>query len=71
MDTLFCLSDSSQCIDASDPMRLDPEDPQNQDSPLWPAKGTIRSDIGAYGGYELFVGINYNLVSTPSEFTLS
>ncbi|MCK4559189.1 MAG: T9SS type A sorting domain-containing protein [Calditrichia bacterium] len=69
-DTLYCLSDSSQCIDSGDPSCVDPENPDDLGYPLWPAKGTLRSDMGAYGGYELVVGINYDFVSTPSEFLL-
>jgi len=67
----FYLSDSSACIDAGDPNRLDPEDPQNPGSPLWPAKGTLRSDMGAYGGYELIDFIYGDKNSyLPSDFIL-
>jgi len=46
----FYLSDSSICIDAGNPDSVynDPEgDPGMAE---WPAKGTIRNDMGAYGG---------------------
>ena len=46
----FYLSDSSVCIDAGDP---DPVYNDPEGSPgmgMWPAKGTIRNDMGAYGG---------------------
>jgi len=49
-ETNFYLSDSSACIDAGDP---DPayNDPEGDPGMgKWPAKGTIRNDIGAYGG---------------------
>ena len=44
------LADGSLCIDAGDP---DPQynDPEgSQSMGLWPAKGTVRNDMGAYGG---------------------
>jgi len=70
-DTIyFYLSDSSTCIDAGDPNRKDPEDLQDPGSPLWPAMGTLRSDMGAYGGYEL-IDVMYNEnANLPSEFIL-
>jgi predicted outer membrane repeat protein len=52
-DTLhFYLSDTSPCIDAGnpDPAFNDPEDPSNPGFALWPAMGTLRNDMGAYGG---------------------
>ena len=48
--SFFYLSDSSLCIDAGDPQLLDEEDPDNPGYPLWPAQGTLRSDMGAFGG---------------------
>jgi len=46
----FYLSDSSACIDTGDPDSLynDPEGDPGMGK--WPAKGTIRNDMGAYGG---------------------
>ena len=46
------LNPSSPCIDAGnpDPMNDDPEDPGNPGNALYPAQGTIRNDMGAYGG---------------------
>lgn len=46
------LSDSSPCIDAGDTAALynDPEDPYNPGYALWPSKGSLRNDMGAYGG---------------------
>jgi len=40
------------CIDAGnpDPAYNDPEDPNDPGFPLWPAQGTLRSDMGCYGG---------------------
>ncbi len=42
----------SPCIDAGDtaPEFNDPEDPLNPGYAAWPALGTIRNDMGAYGG---------------------
>ena len=48
----FMLSSRSPVIDAGDPNPIynDPEDPTNSGYALWPAMGTIRNDMGAYGG---------------------
>ena len=46
----FCLHDQSPCIDSGDLNILDPEDPLNPGYALWPARGTIISDMGAFGG---------------------
>ena len=42
----------SPCIDAGNPDAAynDPEDPNNTGWPLWPAQGTLRNDMGCYGG---------------------
>ncbi len=42
----------SPCIDGGDPSALyfDRADPQNPGFARWPAKGTLRNDLGAYGG---------------------
>jgi predicted outer membrane repeat protein len=47
-----CLSKDSPCIDKGHPSRThsDPEDPENPGYALSPAWGTIRNDMGAYGG---------------------
>jgi hypothetical protein len=63
-DTLFsCLSFNSPCIDAghSDTTYFDIEDPQNLGFALWPAMGSLRNDMGAYGGHgstNILVGVN-------------
>lgn len=48
----YQLSPTSPCIDAGNPelQYNDPEDPANPGFALWPALGTIRNDMGAYGG---------------------
>ena len=51
-DTSFYLQSGSPCIDAGDTSAAfnDPADPGNPGSALWPALGTRRNDMGAYGG---------------------
>jgi hypothetical protein len=48
----YYLSDTSPCIDAGDTAVAynDPEDPYNPGYALWPAKGTLRNDMGCFGG---------------------
>ena len=60
----------SPCIDAGNPAYEynDPEDPFNPGYALWPAMGTTRNDMGAFGGG----AVNYWLTveeeeSSPSE----
>jgi predicted outer membrane repeat protein len=53
-DTIhFYLSENSPCIDAGDPDTdfNDWEDINNPGFALWPAFGTLRNDMGAYGGH--------------------
>jgi hypothetical protein len=53
LDTvLFYLSDTSVCIDAGDSSVIynDPEDTHNPGHALWPSRGLLRNDMGAYGG---------------------
>jgi len=42
----------SPCVDAGNPNVIynDPEDPDDPGSPLWPAQGTLRNDMGFTGG---------------------
>ncbi|MBN2460657.1 MAG: hypothetical protein JXB60_03535, partial [Candidatus Cloacimonetes bacterium] len=52
-DTTTCiLTETSPCVDAGNPdiMYNDPEDPFNPGNALYPALGTLRNDMGAYGG---------------------
>jgi hypothetical protein len=48
----YFLSDQSPCIDTGDPDSVfyDLEDPDNPGYALLPSLGTIRNDMGAYGG---------------------
>jgi hypothetical protein len=51
-DSSFYLSDSSPCTDAGNPSAAynDPSQTGNPNLAEFPSKGTIRNDIGAYGG---------------------
>jgi len=75
----FLLNDESPCIDAGDPDEQynDLEDPGNLGYALWPSKGTVRNDMGAYGGphaffYDVTTGIEHptNPVSTNQSCIL-
>jgi len=48
----YYLSNSSPCIDAGKDSVVfnDREDPLNPGSALWPSQGTIRNDMGVFGG---------------------
>jgi parallel beta-helix repeat protein len=48
----YHLRSTSQCIDKGHPdqMHNDPADPMKPGFALYPAQGTLRNDIGAYGG---------------------
>jgi len=48
----YILDDDSPCIDAGNPASIyeDTNDPNNPGYALYPSRGTIRNDIGAYGG---------------------
>ena len=51
-DSAFILTPASPCVDAGDPdvSRNDPLDSGNPGNALWPSRGGVRSDMGAYGG---------------------
>ncbi len=50
--THFILTTNSPCVDAGDTSSIynDPEDTLNERNALFPSLGTIRNDMGAYGG---------------------
>jgi hypothetical protein len=52
LDNTFILTDNSPCIDAGSPevIYYDPEDLGNPGFALYPAKGELHGDIGAFGG---------------------
>ncbi len=71
----FVLSNTSPCIDAGDPDLLsnDLEDPSTDGMALWPAMGTIRNDIGMYGGNPkayIATDISIDDFSVPVKFVL-
>ena len=51
-NSAYHLNDASPAIDAGNPDSRfdDPADPNNPGQPLWPAKGTLRADMGGFGG---------------------
>ncbi len=51
-NAIWNLQDESPCIDAGNPASTynDPEDPANPGFALYPAKGTLINDMGAFGG---------------------
>lgn len=61
----YHLSYISPCIDAGNPAweYNDPEDPFNPGYALWPAMGTTRNDMGAFGGG----AVNYWLTVEEEE----
>jgi hypothetical protein len=48
----FILDESSPCVDAGNELNLfnDPEDPGNPGFALFPSRGGLHNDMGAYGG---------------------
>lgn len=48
----YYLAANSPCIDAGNPQPIynDPEDPANSGYALWPSRGNLRNDMGAFGG---------------------
>jgi hypothetical protein len=77
-DSNYYLSTGSPCIDKGDSSTIynDPEDPNNTGYALYPALGTIRNDIGAYGGplarilSNLLIGIKQSGTNIPGSFML-
>jgi len=77
-DSGFYLNDDSPCIDAGNPgiQYNDPEDPVSPGNALWPSKGTVRNDVGAYGGplsntFSEFSSANLFIPSSEYDFGLT
>ncbi|HRI84707.1 MAG TPA: T9SS type A sorting domain-containing protein [Ignavibacteria bacterium] len=77
--TNYFLRPGSPCADRGDSSAVynDPPDQNNPANAKWPSRGTIRNDIGAYGGpgslniANTVVGMsNINTVSFPEAFNL-
>ncbi|MDD3051104.1 MAG: right-handed parallel beta-helix repeat-containing protein, partial [Candidatus Cloacimonetes bacterium] len=72
----FRLQPNSPCIDAGNPDILynDIEDPDNPGYALYPAMGTTRNDIGAYGGHgyynPAYTNIGDNEISGVNELEI-
>lgn len=66
----FRLREDSPCIDGGhpDPRYNDPEDPFHPGYALWPARGTVRNDMGVYGGSSWET--NSNIASDRKTFVL-
>ncbi len=77
-DSNFYLMTGSPCIDAGDSSAIynDPADTSNPTMALYPSRGTIRNDIGAYGGpmrkvlSNQIIGIHQTGINVPKEYTL-
>jgi len=78
--TNYYLKSTSACIDKGDSSIIynDPADLINPSNAMWPARGTLRNDIGAYGGpgsnriANTVVGINnLNSATGPLGFQLN
>ncbi|MCK4257274.1 hypothetical protein KAX35_10320, partial [candidate division WOR-3 bacterium] len=73
-DYHLCPFTPSPCIDAGnpDPMYNDPEDPLIPGYAMWPALGTVRNDMGVYGGpnTDVWTGVEEDEDLLPSTFFL-
>ncbi len=75
---ILVLTENSPCVDAGNPAVWynDSEDPNNPGYALWPSRGTIRNDMGAYGGKHAFdgtiasVGDNTFSPQNPTQYNL-
>jgi predicted outer membrane repeat protein len=71
----FTLRMNSPCVDAGNPGPgyNDIHEPENPDYALWPARGTVRNDMGAFGGdfvnYRV-TAVEHHNPQIPSQFNL-
>jgi hypothetical protein len=78
-DSNYVLSTTSPCIDKGDSSTIynDRADSLVPLSAMFPSRGLIRNDIGAYGGpgakviSNILIGINNNTGEVPNSFSLS
>ncbi|MBN1327424.1 MAG: right-handed parallel beta-helix repeat-containing protein, partial [Candidatus Cloacimonetes bacterium] len=74
LTALWYLLENSPCVDAGHPNENynDLEDPENPGFALWPAMGTLRNDMGAFGGLGFApAGTDDHLLPAVSDKTLS
>lgn len=77
--TNYYLRSGSSCIDKGDSSAIynDPSDPGNPANAKWPSKGSVRNDMGAYGGagssviVNTIVGISQSSNLLPESFSLN
>ncbi|MCK4255289.1 T9SS type A sorting domain-containing protein [candidate division WOR-3 bacterium] len=73
-DYHLCPFTPSPCIDAGnpDPMYNDPENPLIPGYAMWPALGTVRNDMGVYGGpnTDIWIGVEEDEDLLPNTFLL-
>ena len=62
-DAYYVLQPISPCVDAGnpDPQFYDTENPNSPGSAMWPSLGTLRNDMGVYGGSGCFF-LGYNII---------
>jgi len=77
-DSSYILTPGSPCVDRGDSSTIynDPPDPNNNTIALYPSRGVLRNDIGAYGGplrrvlSNTIIGIHHVGREVPSKFAL-
>lgn len=77
-DSNYILLSGSPCVDAGDSGAVynDPPDPNNPQSALYPSRGLLRNDMGAYGGplrrilTNGLIGIKSSGSEMPNSFAL-